>query len=596
MASIPRNEYPRPQFVRNEWLNLNGEWEFAFDDDNVGLSEGWQRGERRLPLTIVVPFAYQSKLSGIGTNDFHDIVWYRRTFRVPDSFRGKRVLLHFGAVDYEATVWVNGNQVAFHEGGHTPFFADITDALGSEADKEHVVVVRARDYSRDVTLPRGKQYWLPRSAQIFYTRTTGIWQTVWLEAVPPVHLRKVKMTPDIDRNRVELHAYFAGVEGGLGMTESGGRNLTLHVRIAFEGQTVAEDAVSIRGPETVRAIGLNDFNDHGLGRWWSPEHPNLYDVTLTIVEDGTRVLDEVASYFGMRKISVENGKFCLNNRPYFQRLVLDQGYFPDGNLTPPSDEAIRRDVELAKAMGFNGVRKHQKLEDPRWLYWCDKLGLLVWSEAANAYAYSEEYVRRFTAEWQASIERDYNHPCIAVWVPLNESWGVPNIQIDKRQQHHAMAMYHLTKSLDSTRLVVSNDGWEMVDTDLFNIHDYEWREEVLARRYGTVESATGAMPANRVLAVPGYPYAGQPIIVSEFGGIAYKKSEWDGWGYSGADNDEDFEKRLAAVFRPLQQSGAVQGYCYTQLTDVEQEINGLLTYDRKPKLPLEKIRAINEGR
>jgi beta-galactosidase/beta-glucuronidase len=596
MTAIPRSEHPRPQFVRNEWLNLNGEWEFAFDDDNAGLSEGWQRGERRLPQTIIVPFAYQSKLSGIGTNDVHDIVWYRRTFRVPDSFRGKRVLLHFGAVDYEATVWVNGTQVACHEGGHTPFFADITDVLVSGADKDQVLVVRARDYSRDVTLPRGKQYWLPQSASIFYTRTTGIWQTVWLEAVSPVHLRKVKMTPDIDRNQVEIHAFFAGIDGGLGMAETGGRNLKLRVRISFEGSVVTEDTVSVRGPETVRAIHLNDFNDHGLGRWWSPEKPNLYDISFTVVEDDTRVLDEVESYFGMRKISIENGKFCLNNRPYFQRLVLDQGYFPDGNLTPPSDEAIRRDVELTKAMGFNGARKHQKLEDPRYLYWCDKLGLLVWSEAANAYAYSEEYVRRFTAEWQASIERDYNHPCIAVWVPLNESWGVPNIQIDKRQQHHAMTMYHLTKSLDSTRPVVSNDGWEMVDTDLFNIHDYEWREDVLAERYSTVESATSAMPANRVLAVKGYPYAGQPIIVSEFGGIAYKKSEWEGWGYSGAENDEDFEKRLAAVLRPMHQSGAVQGFCYTQLTDVEQEINGLLTYDRQPKLPLEKIRAIIQGR
>ncbi|MEC0266405.1 glycoside hydrolase family 2 TIM barrel-domain containing protein, partial [Paenibacillus anseongense] len=283
-----------------------------------------------------------------------------------------------------------------------------------------------------------------------------------------------------------------------------------------------------------------------------------------------------------------------NNRPYFLKMVLDQGYFPDGNLTPPSDEAIKQDVELTKAMGFNGARKHQKLEDPRYLYWCDQLGLVVWSEAANAYEYTEKYVERFTKEWQASVDRDYNHPSIIAWVPLNESWGVPNIQIDKRQQHHALTMYHLTKSIDSMRPVISNDGWELVKTDLFAIHDYEWREEVLTERYSTKEKAVHAMPANRRLFVEGFPYENQPILVTEFGGIAYKKSEWEGWGYSGAENDEDYEQKLRAVIRPLLNSGVVQGYCYTQLTDVEQEINGLLTYDRKPKIPVELIKAIND--
>ena len=296
----------------------------------------------------------------------------------------------------------------------------------------------------------------------------------------------------------------------------------------------------------------------------------------------------------MRKVSIEDGKLCLNNRPYFLKMVLDQGYFPDGNLTPPSDEAIKQDVELTKAMGFNGARKHQKLEDPRFLYWCDKLGLVVWSEAANAYEYTEKYVNRFTNEWMSSIERDYNHPSIIAWVPLNESWGVPNIQIDKLQQQHALTMYHLTKSLDPMRPVVSNDGWELVKTDLFTIHDYEWREDVLEERYSSSDKAAHAMPANRRLFVEGFPYEGQPILVTEFGGIAYKKSEWEGWGYSGADNDEDYEKKLRAVIRPLLNSGVVQGYCYTQLTDVEQEINGLLTYDRKPKIPVEIIKAIND--
>ncbi|MCY9693705.1 glycoside hydrolase family 2 protein [Paenibacillus alginolyticus] len=583
MTNQPRAEYPRPQFVRDSWINLNGEWEFEFDDDRVGSKEKWHLGNRKLSKTIQVPFAFQSKLSGIGSNEFHDVVWYRRDLTLPEAFQNKRILLHFGAVDYEATVWVNGVLVAKHEGGHTPFHADITDVLQAGTNK---LVVKAVDYSRDVTLPRGKQYWHTDSASIFYTRTTGIWQTVWMEAVAAEgYLDKVKITPDIDEKQVEFQFFIQGSDSNA--------KTQLKVEISFNGELVSEDTYGMRSSSGARKIRLNDFNDHGLGAWWTPEHPNLYDVTITLLVDN-KAVDVVTSYFGMRKVSIENGKLCLNNRPYFLKMVLDQGYFPDGNLTPPSDEAIKQDVELTKAMGFNGARKHQKLEDPRFLYWCDKLGLVVWSEAANAYEYTEKYVSRFTNEWLASIERDYNHPSIIAWVPLNESWGVPNIQIDKLQQQHALTMYHLTKSLDPMRPVVSNDGWELVKTDLFTIHDYEWREGVLEDRYSSSDKAVHAMPSNRRLFVEGFPYEDQPILVTEFGGIAYKKSEWEGWGYSGADNDEDYEKKLRAVIRPLLNSGVVQGYCYTQLTDVEQEINGLLTYDRKPKIPVEIIKAIND--
>ncbi|MGQ7889558.1 glycoside hydrolase family 2 protein [Paenibacillus sp. WC2504] len=583
MTNQPRADYPRPQFVRDNWMNLNGEWEFEFDDDRVGSKEKWHLGNKALSKRIQVPFAFQSKLSGIGSNEFHDVVWYRRDLVIPDSFANKRILLHFGAVDYEASVWVNGTLVATHEGGHTPFHADITDALQSGTNK---LVVKAVDYSKDVTLPRGKQYWLSDSASIFYTRTTGIWQTVWMEAVSAdAYLDKVRITPDIDNKQVELQFFIEAAKAH--------EKQQVKVEISFKGKLVSEDTYLLKDSVGTRAVRLNDFNDHGLGGWWTPERPNLYDVTFTLLVDEQPV-DQVTSYFGMRKVSIENGKLCLNNRPYFLKMVLDQGYFPDGNLTPPSDEAIKQDVELTKAMGFNGARKHQKLEDPRYLYWCDQLGLVVWSEAANAYEYTEKYVERFTKEWQASVDRDYNHPSIIAWVPLNESWGVPNIQIDKRQQHHALTMYHLTKSIDSMRPVISNDGWELVKTDLFAIHDYEWREEVLTERYSTKEKAVHAMPANRRLFVEGFPYENQPILVTEFGGIAYKKSEWEGWGYSGAENDEDYEQKLRAVIRPLLNSGVVQGYCYTQLTDVEQEINGLLTYDRKPKIPVELIKAIND--
>lgn len=591
---IPRAEYPRPQFERNDWLNLNGEWEFEFDDGDEGERGQWQaRGDRPFSRTIVVPYCFQSALSGIADTTVHDIVWYRRQLDIPGAFRGKRIVLHFGAVDYEAKVWVNGRLVAAHEGGHTPFRADITEALNDGGD--NLLVVRARDYSRDLALPRGKQYWKDRSEGIFYTRTTGIWQTVWLEPVNENHLQSVQVTPDIDRNRIDLrfHAALPYVNGGIGA-----ESLAVRTTVTFAGETVAEDVFSLRAETESRSIAFSNNTGSGTGgaraRWWSPETPNLYEVVYTVERDGEPI-DQVRSYFGMRKISIEGGKLYLNNLPYYMKLVLDQGYFPDGLLTPPTDEAIRFDVEATKAMGFNGARKHQKIEDPRYLYWCDKLGLLMWGEMANAYTYTDTYARRMTKEWIEAIERDYNHPCLVVWVPLNESWGVPNISVDKQQQTHAQAMYYLTKSLDPTRPVVSNDGWEHAVTDLCTIHDYAWQRETLAARYATVEGAVQAEPSRRRIFAPGFRYEGQPMLVTEFGGIAFKRDGQEGWGYSGAKDEADFVRRLADVVHPLLQSPAVKGFCYTQLTDVEQEVNGLMTYDRKPKLPFDVIRQINRG-
>lgn len=582
-----RNEYPRPQFERPTWVNLNGEWQFAYDDANAGLDESWFAGGTDggpFEKTIQVPFCYQSELSGINEQAFHDIVWYRKEIEIPKAMAGKRIILHFGAVDYEAKVWVNGRLVAYHEGGHTPFHADITAAL--HASGANRIVVRAQDYSKDVTLPRGKQYWKEKSEQVFYTRTTGIWQTVWLEAVHPTHLSKVRLTPDIDQNKIHIRSFIAEADAS--------RCLRLNIKITFGGEVVAEDLIRVMASEEEVSIKLHDFNDHGLGRWWSPEKPQLYDVEFTLL-DGDQEIDQVNSYFGMRKISIEKGIICLNNRPYYMKLVLDQGYFPGGVLTAPSDEMLRKDVELTKQMGFNGARKHQKIEDPRYLYWCDKLGLLVWGEMANAYQFSEQYVERVTKEWQEAVHRDYNHPCVVVWVPLNESWGTPNILIDKRQQHHASALYYLTKSLDDTRPVISNDGWEHVKSDIYTIHDYESKEEVLQNRYATPESSVGCDPQGRKIILPGFAYDGEPVQLSEFGGISYIQDESDGWGYSAAKDDQDYLERLTAVMRPVLGAGGLQGYCYTQLTDVEQEKNGLLRFNREPKLPLEIYRKLNAG-
>jgi beta-galactosidase/beta-glucuronidase len=593
--AIPRAEYPRPQFERNDWLNLNGQWEFEFDDLDEGERQHWYvNGGQPFTQTITVPYCFQSKLSGIGDTTVHDIVWYRRAVDVPEAFHGKRIILHFGAVDYAAKVWVNGQLVARHEGGHTPFEADITEALGESGGNQ--IVVRAQDYSKDLALPRGKQYWKDRSEGIFYTRTTGIWQSVWLEAVGETCLKSVKLTPDIDANSIHMrfHLSLPYTNGA-----SGTGSLAVRTTVSFSGEIVAEDVFGIRGETESRTICLTDSFGTGVGgarkRWWTPESPRLFDVEFTLERDG-RPIDQVRSYFGMRKISLENGKLYLNNVPYFMKLVLDQGYFPESLLTPPTDEAIRYDVEATKAMGFNGARKHQKIEDPRYLYWCDKLGLLVWGEMANAYTYTEAYAQRMTKEWLEAIERDYNHPCLVVWVPLNESWGVPNISNDKQQQMHALALYYMTKSLDPTRPVVSNDGWEHAVTDLCTIHDYEWRKGVLTERYASADSAATAEPAKHRIFAPGFRYEGQPILVSEFGGIAFKKTSAEGWGYSGAKDEADFVQRLADVVHPLLHSPVVKGFCYTQLTDVEQEMNGLMTYDRKPKLPFDIIKQINNGK
>jgi beta-galactosidase/beta-glucuronidase len=593
----PRREYPRPQLRRERWTNLNGEWGFAFDDGDVGLTRGWHRttaeglgaGGPPFDRRIVVPYAYQAPLSGIGDQSFHDVVWYAREFEAPQMDPDGRLLLHFGAVDYRTTVWVNGVQVAWHEGGHTPFSADITHALEEEGN---VVIVRAEDPSEDVTIPRGKQYWREKSEGIFYTRTTGIWQTVWLEPVSERRIGSLCMTPDVDAASVNVEVTVEGFEPGL----------TLRLIVALGGERVLDDQLGALSPLVERRlplVGRGEAPDtpHFSG-WpglalWSPESPSLYDLRLELLDVGGAVLDAVESYFGMRKVETRGGKVYLNNKPYYQRLVLDQGYFPHGLLTAPTDENLRKDVKLAKEMGFSGARKHQKVEDPRWLYWADTLGLLVWGEMANAYQYSPEYVRRMTSEWQEVIRRDYNHPCVIAWVPVNESWGVPRLATDPAQVEHLLSLYHLTRSLDRSRLVVSNDGWEHTVTDLCTIHDYG-DAEALRRNHATLESSLASEPAGRPIYAPGHGYRGEPILVTEFGGIAFKNDE-EGWGYATVASGEEFLESYEALISALLENDGVVGFCYTQLTDVEQEINGLLTYDRKPKVEPARIREITTG-
>jgi len=576
MNQIPRPEYPRPDFQREKWLPLNGEWDFSFD-------------EPIFDQKILVPFACETKLSGIHDTSFHNAVWYRRSFSLPEPMHDRQILLHFGAVDYTCRLWVNNQFIREHTGGQCGFSADITDALN--ASGENVIVLEARDDPADLEMPRGKQYWKPESESIFYTRTTGIWQSVWLEAVSPMHLCSCRITPLFDERSVRFSYALSAAP----------QHVTLTAEITFRGKTAG--AVSVT-PTSARGAFDWQIDQSALSAWnyqedlvWTPEQPNLFDVTFRILEHGCEV-DAVQSYFGMRKVSIQNGQFLLNNRPYYQKLVLDQGYWPESLLTAPSDEAFIRDIELTKAMGFNGVRKHQKVEDPRYLYHADRMGLLVWGEIGAAYLYSEQYADRIYREWLDVLRRDYNHPCIVVWTPLNESWGVQEIETDPRQQAHSEAMVAITKSMDTTRLVVDNDGWEHTNGDLLTIHDYSPSGEMLRAHLGSMDAILALRPAQRALFVGRHAYAGQPILLSEFGGVKFVPGTeaQHSWGYCEADSCAAFAGKLRELFDAVRACPLVDGYCYTQLTDVETEQNGLLTYDRTPKLPLETICAILNGR
>jgi beta-galactosidase/beta-glucuronidase len=576
---IPRPEYPQPQFQREQWQSLNGTWEFDFDDKNTGLDENWASGTRKFAKNIVVPFCFESAKSGIADTSFHPYVWYRRSFTIPADWRGRRVLLHFGAVDYRAKVWVNGQSAGEHEGGHVPFRFDITGLLKSGPN---TLTVRAEDPPTDRYIPRGKQYWEPKSRSIFYTRTTGIWQPVWLEATGESYLENVRITPSVD-GPVSFEARIARPQP----------DLEFHAIVQSERKPVAS-GMSVAGQKHATATAF--VTDPRL---WSPAQPNLYDVVFELRKGG-QVLDRVSSYFGFRSIGIANNRVILNGRPIYLKMVLDQGYWPESTLTPPTDEAIQYDIKMTKEMGFNGARKHQKLEDPRYLYWADKMGLLVSSEMANAYLFDDEYVQRFTKEWIEAVQRDYNHPSIIIWVPINESWGTPNLR-DPKQQQHLRSMYVTTKSLDATRLVIDNDGWEHTDmTDLFAIHDYTAYGEQLYERYKDLGRPGAGVPNNaRAALAPGFEYNGSPVFLSEFGGISYimpgQQAPPDSWGYAGLMKDQSSAfVRMGTLWGAIGKIPAMAGICYTQLTDVEQEVNGLLTYDRKPKFDIKAMKELNE--
>ena len=585
-------DYPRPQFVRTDWINLNGIWDFAFDDNNIGETEKWYEN---FPAdkTIRVPFTYETKLSTIQEDsrydkvENHHVVWYRRKFFADsEKIMENDLLLHFEGSDFLTKVWINGKFAGSHKGGYSRFSFDIA-TLVKEGENE--LVVRVED-SFDRSQPRGKQRWKKDNFGCWYVQTTGIWKTVWMEYVPKIRLDRVKITPLLSEQAVEFEFDVHAAEYG--------SELCIEAEIGFAGSFVNKGMFTLPARRVKARLTVNvseEIDPFGV-MTWSPENPNLYDVEFKVFYKG-ELFDNVKSYFGMRDIRTEKGKILLNGKPLYQRLVLDKGYWKDSHLTPPSEEALIEDIDKILQLGYNGLRKHQKIEDERFLYWCDVRGLLVWSEAPAAYAYNDDAVEHFMKEWIEIVRQNYNHPCIITWTPVNESWGVGDIKTNSSQKSFTEAIYHITKSIDPYRPVIVNDGWEHTISDIITLHDYEEEGWVLYKRYTEFKEqilTTEVYHNNwKPAFADGFGYHGQPIIISEFGGIALDNGN-SGWGYGNMAKDEElFFDRFDEITTAIKRLPFVCGYCYTQLTDVQQEINGLLDSERNFKVNPDRVREIN---
>ncbi|MDU1580460.1 glycoside hydrolase family 2 TIM barrel-domain containing protein [uncultured Cutibacterium sp.] len=590
-ASQQNGRYPRPSLVRGSYVDLDRWVGFAFDDELVGLKKGWQRCADPFHQKILLPFPPESKKSGVGDPQPHSCFWYRIELSDDDLERagrcpGHRLLMHFGAVDYQAMVFVDGTLAGTHEGGQVPFYVDITDYLDPAID-DHVVVVRAFDDSRDTRQPRGKQDWHDDPHVIWYHRTSGIWRSVWLEWVPSIRIERLVW-------RAEPRS--SGVMAHVELNQRPEAPIPVDVAVAIDEKLLGQVSTVATDQIIDILIPLNSMrNSCDLENMtWAPDHPVLMDAALVIGDD------TVTSYMGYREVDVSPAGIILNNLPFIVRSVLEQGYWPQSHLTPPSVEAMAREVTLMKELGFNNCRIHQKVEDPRFLFQCDKQGLTVWGETAAAYNFDSLAIHRFSAEWIEIVRAYESHPCIIAWTPFNESWGIPQIGQDACQAAFSQGIVKLTRALDPTRPVISNDGWEHTDSDLMTIHDYECHREILEARYqpdGIDDFMKTRGPAGRVMTVGKQQNHNAPIIISECGGIRYvsNSQDMDTWGYSTAGSTEDFENKLADIIEPLRAARLVRGFCWTQLTDTLQEANGLCDENRVPKIPVERIRKLITG-
>jgi len=581
-------DYPRPQFVRKNWEDLNGIWDFSFDDCNIGEREKWYR-DFKAERTICVPFSYETVLSGIGDETCHENVWYHRTIRVDaEKLKGNRYVLHFEGSDFVTKVWVNGQFAGSHRGGYTRFSFDITQLVrGGDND----LTVKVED-SLDLQQPRGKQRWQKHNYACWYVQTTGIWKTVWSEYVPECSLSYVKMTPDMNKFVLELEFDVAAPASSMN------GDLLLETVITYADTLVSRTFTAVTAPHMTATADMmlkSDRSHYYNGPVWTPDTPNLYDVEFRLLRDH-QILDEVGSYVAMRDIRIDGQNILLNGMLLYQKLILAQGYWKDSHLTPPDEDALVRDIESIHELGYNGLRIHQKTEDERFLYWCDVKGMLVWSEAPSAYLFSDYAVDEFTREWLDIVKQNYNHPCIITWTPVNESWGVNKVQTNTRQQHFTEAVYHATKMIDPYRPVIVNDGWVHTVSDIITLHDYEVSGDRLLARYEDPQKILSNevyFNNNYPTVANGYAYRGQPILISEFGGIALNDAQ-EGWGYGEkVQSKEAFIRRFDDIVTAVKKLTYVCGYCYTQHTDVQQEINGLLDIDRNYKIDPEIVKQIN---
>ncbi len=584
-AQVPRSEHPRPQFRRNDWLCLNGRWTCRIDP--LG-EESDAKGTRGLETEITVPFAPESRLSGVHHTGFIESLWYHRSLVLPEGWAGRRVLLHFGAVDWQARIFLDGEQLATHWGGSTGFTVDLGARL--QPGHRHDLVVHVRDRTRSAEQPCGKQSHEPHSFGCYYTRTTGIWQSVWLEAAGEAHLEGVEITPCLENARLLLVPRIRGRAAGIEVTARLGER-----RVGY-----------VRGPARTGLPLVLDLDEVAP---WAPEHPSLYDLDIQLVDDRGETLDHVASYAGLRSVAVAGDRFLLNGEARYLRLVLDQGFYPDGVWTAPSDQALQHDIETAMAMGFNGARLHQKVFEPRYHYWADRLGYLTWAESPS-WGFDVDAstgARNFLVEWSAIVEQCRNYPSIIVWTPLNETGhrlGRGESRISELHERLVRDAAALTRRLDATRPVNDASGWVHQDTDLWTSHSYEQDAAALRGLLTPPPDIFRNAPASEPA------YAGQPFILDECGGAAWAGDATtfaqrgtvgergantlsSDWGYGAAPKSADeFEARLRGLIDTLLSVPFVRGYCYTQLTDVEQERNGLLTFERAPKLPIETYRTI----
>ncbi|WP_020530109.1 glycoside hydrolase family 2 protein [Flexithrix dorotheae] len=586
-SQTPRPEHPKPQFEREKWMNLNGEWDFAIDFGVSGVEQKWYEDPSGFDEKIIVPFCPESKLSGIEYKDFMPSVWYHRKISIPADWDGERIFLNFGAVDYDCRVWVNGQQVGRHYGGSTSFSFEITNVLKAG---ENTLVVNALDDIRSKVQPSGKQSpTFYNTGCCKYTRVTGIWQTVWLEARGKQHLEQVRVVPDLDNSQFVVTPIFSGYADGVSfqviLTEADGKEVVKVNSTSGNGMPIP---LKLKKPKL-----------------WSPESPYLYKLKFQILKNG-QVVDEVKSYAGMRKVHIDGNKIYVNNKPVFMRLVLDQGFYPEGVWTAPSDEELKADIERSMAVGFNGARLHEKVFEERFHYWADKLGYLTWGEYPD-WGVSRSYISpmafiNFKREWQEAMVRDMNHPSIIAWTPLNETHS-PKKGLEEYTRA-VLDIYDLTQQLDPTRPINDASGFLHIKTDIFTVHDYDQNLKSMAERYSHIR------PDNPDVyqvswdwygTVKDYDvkYLGQPYVVDEYGGTfwlpEYAKEAAKGkgrreWGYG--KSAEEVIKLIADLTKVLTDNPNIAGYTYTQLTDVEQEVNGIYTYDRKLKFDADKLKAI----